>query len=540
MRKIFLIGINSRYSHSNLAIRYLKSYVKDLSYEIKILELSINHRFDLFKEKILDKNPDVISLSVYIWNSAIIKSYIPKIKQHLPDSIIVLGGPEVSYNPNEWLDLFPMIDFIVAGPGEAGFRHLLESGFQWNTKIINIKNPHFSKIPSAYDAEFDDSDDMRNRYVYYESSRGCAFKCAYCLSSRGDMVLEYRDTDTVYRELDKILSYRPKFVKFVDRTFNSSGDHCGKIWRYCMDNYSENDTVFHFEIHPGLVKSIDLELLSECRKGMFQFEIGIQSINPRSLEEVRRPFKFEDISDKIKQIISLNKIHVHLDIIAGLPHDSIDWIRTGVDACIGFWPDHLQLGILKVLPGTDMREYALKNSYVYNKEAPYEVISNPWLSMAEMQIIEAVAFYLDRIYNTMRFKNTLKRLITLYGSGFGFFEDISGISHKKGINSLTRDHADVTSVLEVCINSRAEFDSELLLDWLAWDWIQTDRSGVLRHQFLRDRLRAQEKTAKRKNINTGIINKPRADGILQDGRFSFVPKSDAFLKQLEGINGSIL
>ena len=201
--KILLVGINARYTHSNLAIRYLRNAIHDLNYEVEIAEYSINqHLLDIL-QNIYFRKPDVIGFSVYIWNSELLKHLLPEIKKILPECKLILGGPEVSYNHEEWISAFSTVDNIITGHGEAGFRFMAENNFLWNDKIISKPNPLFSEIPFPFfEADFLE---LEHKYIYYESSRGCSFRCSYCLSSRSDQKLEFRSIEQVKTELNWLL-----------------------------------------------------------------------------------------------------------------------------------------------------------------------------------------------------------------------------------------------------------------------------------------------------------------------------------------------
>ena len=235
MKKIILVAVNARYTHSCLALYCLKSYARGLNADIAIREYSINRNVADIAAAIVAARPDVAALSVYIWNAELVKNILPLLEAALPECVIVLGGPEVSYNPGSWLMDFPCIDYIISGQGEAAFRRLVETGFRHDEKIMRLPNPPFATLPRPYGHE--DLNGLANRYVYYESSRGCPFRCSYCLSSRADQEPESKSADTVKDELRFILSHTPKLVKFVDRTFNLDRDRYRAIWNFLLDEY---------------------------------------------------------------------------------------------------------------------------------------------------------------------------------------------------------------------------------------------------------------------------------------------------------------
>jgi radical SAM superfamily enzyme YgiQ (UPF0313 family) len=222
MKKLLLVGINARYTHSNLAIRYLRNYVTGLSYQIDLEEFTINQPILDIISRIHNQRPEIIAFSVYIWNSEITRKLLPEVHKLLPECKIILGGPEVSYNPQKWLEEFSFLYFIICGAGEAGLQYLLEKKLSVKEQIIKIQNPAFNEIKFPYTD--DDFPVLENKYIYYEASRGCPFKCSYCLSSRLDQKLELREFNKVKEELEFLLNKKPKIIKFVDRTFNANRD----------------------------------------------------------------------------------------------------------------------------------------------------------------------------------------------------------------------------------------------------------------------------------------------------------------------------
>ena len=291
MKKILLAAVNARYTHSCLALYCLKSYTRGTDAEITIREYSINRPAPEIAENIASARPDAVAFSVYIWNVELIKKILPEVRRRLADCVIILGGPEASYNPGSWLDAYPFTNYVITGRGEAGFRFLVENNMRHTEKIINVPNPPFGEMPLPYD--HGDMENLKNRYVYYESSRGCPFQCSYCLSSRDDQKWEAKRPETVMEELAFILSHRPRLLKFVDRTFNLKRERYRKIWNFLIDNGRDAATTCHFEIYPGLLDGDDFAILSRCPKGLFQFEIGVQSTNPETLAAVKRNGNWE-------------------------------------------------------------------------------------------------------------------------------------------------------------------------------------------------------------------------------------------------------
>ena len=374
MKKILLIAINARYSHPNLALRYLRSSVKDLPYTCIIQECTTKLGPEAITASIVRQKPDAMAFSVYIWNVELIKAILPVIKKDMPDALVIMGGPEVSYNAHDWLRQYSAIDYIIVGSGEAGFRRLLEENMDLPEPVIDIRNPPFREISFPYcDTDFQD---LKNRYLYYESSRGCPYQCTYCLSSRMDQKLEYRDPGMVMEELDYLMSNNPDYIKFIDRTFNARPDISRQIWTYIIDNFSEQKTAFHFEINPALMTEQDMAVLKRCRPGLIQFEAGVQSTCDRTLRAIKRYTPWEKVKPVLRELISLAAIHLHVDLIAGLPCEGMEEFKSSFNEIYALGAHHFQLGLLKILPGTEMKEFADRTSYRYSVKAPYTVINS--------------------------------------------------------------------------------------------------------------------------------------------------------------------
>jgi radical SAM superfamily enzyme YgiQ (UPF0313 family) len=476
MKKILLAAMNARYTHSCLALYCLKSYARGLDCEIIIREFSINQKIEDIIADIAAQRADIVAFSVYIWNVELIKKILPVLNQRCAGSMILLGGPEVGYNPESWFELFPYIDYIITGHGEGGFRHLLEHGLMNREKIIRIPNPHFAAMPNPYTDK--DLANMRNRYMYYESSRGCPFQCTYCLSSRADQKLEMKGAETVKEELALIIGHRPKLLKFVDRTFNVPSGHHREIWNFLLENYKTGSTTFHFEIHPSYLDDDDFAILSRCPGGLFQFEIGVQSTNPDALNAVRRTGTWEKDRAVIERLVGLSTIRIHLDLIAGLPYDDMVSVRSAFNEVYALRPDHIQLGFLKVLPGTKMAEQAAEYDIRYADRAPYQVIETRWLDKNEIRLLERIAYLADRLRNTGRFEGTLAGLEREFDSPFDMFRAFAVMPEGRG-PALNRGWESGAAFLMRVIVSRFSEKRDFLLDALRRDWRAVSKNRPL-------------------------------------------------------------
>jgi len=480
MKKLLLVGINARFTHSNLALRYLRNSITELDIQPEIVEFSINQNLLDILEQINSKEPEVIAFSVYIWNTEIIKDLLLEISKILPNSKVVLGGPEVSYNPEEWFENFPVIHYIITGSGEAGFKFLLENNLKVPEKIISKKNPHFSQIAFPYLAA--DFPQIKDKYIYYESSRGCSFKCSYCLSSRADQALEIREIETVKKELKFLIDQHPRIIKFVDRTFNAKKEHSRTIWKYLIEQNPK--TTFHFEIHPELLDDEDIEILKSCPNGLFQFEIGIQSTNPKTLGAIHRNSDWFKTSVMLKKLIALGNIHIHVDLIAGLPYESLNEFKCSFNNVYDIHADHFQHGFLKILPGTEMAENINQFEIAHTSKNPYMILKNKWLSFNDLNLLHNIEKILNIFYNSGKFKMTLKHLVYEFDSAFSFYTDLLKFLQAKDFDLQTRNWKNNAEMLWEVIIIKVPEQKDLLFDCLKWDWCLQANSHYY-PQFLR-------------------------------------------------------
>ncbi len=480
MKKLLLVGINARYTHLNLAIRYLRNHINDLEYQTEIIEFSINQDILEILEQIACNKPEIIAFSVYIWNTDIVRTLLPEIKKILPDSKIILGGPEVSYNPEDWQQEFSEIDFIVCGAGEAGFRYLLENDLKISDTIIRKKNLNFSEIPFPYLPS--DFPEIKDKYIYYESSRGCSFKCSYCLSSRSDQTLEFRDIEIVKKELTFLIEQNPRIIKFVDRTFNAKKEHSREIWKFLIELNPK--MTFHFEVHPELIDENDLQILKKCPKGLFQFEIGIQSTNPETLKAIHRSNNWQKTSDTIKKLISLNNIHIHVDLIAGLPFETMNDLERSFNDIFNLHADNFQLGFLKILPGTEMAENTDNFGIVSTGTNPYIILQNNWLSFEELNTIHKVETLLDLFSNSNKFNMALKYLIPKFDSPYIFFDELLKFLQIKKFDLQTKNWKKNAFELLQFVEKNFPNEYDFFFDCLRWDWCLQARSHYY-PEFLR-------------------------------------------------------
>lgn len=288
-----------------------------------------------------------------------------------------------------------------------------------------------SRVPFAYE----DLKDFENRIIYYESSRGCPFSCSYCLSSV-DKKLRFRDLELVKKELQFFLDHKVPQVKFVDRTFNCKHDHAMTIWQYIKD-HDNGITNFHFEISADLLRENELELMSTMRPGLIQLEIGVQSTNPDTIRAIHRTMDFPKLAGIVNRIHSFKNIHQHLDLIAGLPYEDYDSFHRSFNDVYALRPQQLQLGFLKVLKGSHMKEMTEEYGIVHKELEPYEVLGTRWLPYEDILKLKMVESMVEVYYNSGQFRKTLSWIETFYQEMFSFYESLGAYYEEKGYEEIS-------------------------------------------------------------------------------------------------------
>ena len=414
--KVVLFGLNGSYSHTCLALRCLRAPLERAGYEVVLCEYNLKDRNSVILSHLVGEKAEVYSFSCYIWNIASMLDIAADLKALLPDSKVVFGGPEVSFEPSRF-DL-DFIDHIVQGEGEDAIVRICDAIKEGRSlsKMID------GAIPSVMRDEgilYRDGDYAGGTMLYYESSRGCPYKCAYCLSSASDG-LRYKTVEQTLLDLRafETLDTKIKIIKFVDRTFNFNANRANAIWRALLsDEFTKN---YHFEICANLLNEESFEIFSKMPRGKIQLEIGLQSTNEKTLEAVSRHLDARKIIDAAARIKSLGNIHVHLDLIAGLPYEDMASFRRSFDEAY-FACDMLQLGFLKLLYGTKLREKADEYGYVASKKAPYTVLRSNWMSFEELSLLGEIADILDRYREGGGFEASLEYALSGIASPFDFY-----------------------------------------------------------------------------------------------------------------------
>ena len=444
MYRFVLVSVNAKFIHTSLAASYLLSSLKEkLAYDtfsFGSVEGTINEKQDAIYKRIADEAPDAVGFSCYIWNIEFVLSLAERLKKEHPDIAVILGGPEVSFNSRELLNQHEFIDYILCGEGEEALPSLVRClkektavpdglcTYRDGKEIRSGKLHKLSYDPPEAFTEFSD-DELKNKLAYIEASRGCPFSCAFCLSGEKGSV-RFFSLDRVKKDILTLANSGAGTVKFVDRTFNCDKKRAQEILRFIKENYGgaiPDGVCFHFEIAAELLDGETLALIGSLPSGSVQFEAGIQSFNPKTLQSVRRKTDFTRLEENLRTLISFGNCHVHTDLIFGLPYEDYVSVKESFNRAYDLGANMLQLGFLKVLHGSFLEEKAKEYEIEYSEKPPYEVRSTKWLSGDEIRTLHKIESVFDRLYNSGRFKRTLRYVLAESGlSPFDLFERLSG------------------------------------------------------------------------------------------------------------------
>ena len=446
--KILLAACNAKYIHSNPAVYDLRAFASEYKEHILLGEYTINQTKDEILKEIYRSGAEVVCFSCYIWNISFVRELIFDLKKILPGTAFWVGGPEVSFDAENFLKEMPQVTGVMVGEGEETFLELARYYIEKKGTLADIRGIAFrengeifhngwrevmdlSRVPFAYEQ----TEDFANRIIYYESSRGCPFSCSYCLSSI-DKKLRFRNLELVKKELQFFLDKKVPQVKFVDRTFNCKHDHAMEIWKYILE-HDNGVTNFHFEISADLLREEELELMSRMRPGLIQLEIGVQSTNPDTIRAIHRNMDLKKLEASVARVKSFGNIHQHLDLIAGLPCEDYESFRRSFEQVYRMKPDQLQLGFLKVLKGSSMYHEAQKYEILYKEKEPYEVLSTAWLSYEDILKLKMVESMVEVYYNSGQFRKTLSWIETFYQEMFSFYESLGDYYEEKGYEEIS-------------------------------------------------------------------------------------------------------
>lgn len=480
--RVLLLGLNARYSHSNLAIKYLQMAAEDIA-SIDRVDYSINDDTDRILRLAHQGSYDLVGFSVYIWNVQIIKGLLPSLKKIIPSAKILLGGPEVSYESLNFMKENPAVDYLLAGEGECSFPKLLKALEEGDLQEVEglyyrlgdrvfepIKPPgslDFQQIPILYET---DRFIEENKYIYYEASRGCPYRCAFCLSSAQGRP-RFRPVDQVLAELETFITEKVPLVKLVDRSFNAN-PHATQILRHLIEK-GPGPTRFHLELHPMLLDEQMLAVLERAPKGLFQYEIGVQTTNPITAKKIQRAGSTEAIAELVNRLRSHQNAHIHLDLIAGLPYEDLSSFGNSFNDVYRMGPDKLQLGTLKLLKGSMLREKAGEYGILYQEHAPYELLSTRWLSYADLLVIKAVEDVVERFYNEGYFQKTLEYVLTYFSSPWVFYQALANWWVRRDLLYRNLSRVELYNLLFAFVEELGlDISMELVADLIRYDYFR--------------------------------------------------------------------
>lgn len=479
--KTILVSIDAKFIHTNLAVRYLKA---NTTYPTKILEFTLKDEFNKILSEILFEVADIIGLSCYIWNIEIIKKLLLELRKKT-NAIIILGGPEVSYEFEPFLTN-QLADYCISGEGEIAFHQLLDDlhrqkkpqidGVSYlldNKQIISYPSKEIQKLnelKTPYQFK-EDVIHLPNKIQYIETSRGCPFECSYCLASLENSV-RYFDIGKVKQEISYLLSHGAKTFKFLDRTFNLYPKYAMEIFSYIFDIYHEGLS-FQFEITGDILKQEIIDYVNQnAPKNAIRFEIGIQSTNGMTNIAVHRRQNNKRLFHNIRQLIDGNIVDLHLDLIAGLPYETLPIFKKTFQEVFTLYAKELQLGFLKLLKGTRLKEESEQYLYTYQKEAPYEMIDNEYLSTKDTTIIHQVEEILELYWNKGFMNQAFRYLTENQLSVFDLFYDIYQYLIQKHFNFHRYQLSEVFSNILDFVKSRNCIDTQTFEYLLKKDYLQ--------------------------------------------------------------------
>ncbi|WP_077617379.1 B12-binding domain-containing radical SAM protein [Bacillus sinesaloumensis] len=518
---IVVSTLNAKYIHTSLSIRYLKAFAEP-EFDVTLAEYTIkdpamNIVTDLFRKK-----PDVIGFSCYIWNIEETIKVIKMLKKINPGLIIILGGPEVTYDVHEWLERIPEVDYIVIGEGEETFKDLLTairdgesteeiSGVCFRKKEQLKINPQRNKLnlkdlPSPFRFE-EDLSHLSKRVTYIETSRGCPFNCQFCLSSI-EVGVRYFDREKIKSDIRFLMDHGAKTIKFVDRTFNISRSYAMEMFQFLIDEHRPG-TVFQFEITADIMRPEVIDFLNKnAPAGLFRFEIGVQSTNDLTNELVQRKQNFSKLQRTVTMVKEGGKIDQHLDLIAGLPEEDYHSFRQTFNDVFEMRPEELQLGFLKMLRGTGVRIRASEHDYIYMDHSPYEILGNNVLSFDDITRIKQVEDVLEKYWNDHRMNETVEFLVThSFETPFDFFQDFGTFWDERGWSRIGHQLEDLFKRLYEFLDATNKAQLPIIEAIMKYDYLRNQKYKP-RKPWWEDFVSKQE----RASFYQEIVEKPEALG----------------------------
>ncbi|WHY35612.1 B12-binding domain-containing radical SAM protein [Cytobacillus firmus] len=487
--KVIASTLNAKYIHTNIAIRYLKAYAQP-DFDVELAEYTIKDPVMNIVTDLIRKKPDVIGFSCYIWNIEETIKVIKMIKKIDPSIHIVVGGPEVTYDVADWMNNIQEFDYIVIGEGEETFKQLLTElnstmnmenvhglAFRENGQVrINLQRNKLDlrDLPSPFRFE-EDIPHLSKRVTYIETSRGCPFSCQFCLSSI-EVGVRYFDREKIKDDIRYLMKNGAKTLKFVDRTFNISRSYALEMFQFLIDEHLPG-TVFQFEITADIMRPEVIEFLNkEAPRGLFRFEIGVQSTNDYTNELVMRKQNFDKLCRTVTMVKDGGKIDQHLDLIAGLPEEDYDSFKRTFNDVFAMRPEELQLGFLKMLRGTGLRLRAEDHQYIYMDHSPYEILGNNVLSFDDIIRIKQVEDVLEKYWNDHRMDATVEYLVTkVFPTPFDFFQEFGSYWEQKGWSRIGHQLEDLFKRLFEFLQTKEIADLDIAEGLMKFDYISKQK-----------------------------------------------------------------
>ena len=484
--KIILATLNAKYIHTNLAIRYLKAAALP-EFEPELAEYTIKDPAFNIVSDLFQKNPDVVGFSCYIWNINETIHVIKMLKTVLPDVKIVLGGPEVSYDVHDWLKKYNEIDYIIMGEGEVSFKKMMHHfngelsleevpgiAYMLDGKLkIHAQPPKIDlrELPSPFRFE-EDLPHLGKRIQYIETSRGCPFSCQFCLSSI-EVGVRYFNREKIKEDIRFLMDNGARTIKFVDRTFNISRSYAMEMFQFLIDEHKPG-VVFQFEITADIMRPEVIQFLNDnAPKGLFRFEIGVQSTNDLTNDLVKRRQNFEKLTRTVTMVKEGGKIDQHLDLIAGLPEEDYHSFRKTFNDVFAMRPEELQLGFLKLLRGTGLRLEAEKYGYTYVDISPYEIFSNNVLTFDDIVRIKHAEDVLEKYWNAHRMDHTIEYLIQeVFETPFDFFQNFGTYWENAGWSRIGHQLEDLFRRLEEYLLTLDNIDMDVVRSIMKIDYLK--------------------------------------------------------------------
>ncbi len=457
-----LVSINCRYSHSCLALFYVRNALEQHlpGHSLLFSQCTINDPYYPTLLRISRERSEAVFFSVYIWNHAVVRRLINDLARLRPDLAIILGGPQ-----GQALGELPEQCTLFWGEIEGApqeFYHDLQQG--------RLQNLYRAEKASSFLSPYREEDftgALKHRQLYYESSRGCPFSCSYCLSS-GSKGVRHKPIELVKEELTALIAAKPMIIKLVDRTFNDHPERALALWQFIIDQAKQ--VRFHFEIAPDRFTEPMFDQLATVPCDQFQFEIGIQSFHAQTLAAVNRKMDLEATCRNIQRLLALDTIHLHVDLILGLPFETEKSFQDSFNQVFRLGPHYIQLGLLKVLPETAIARQAEEFGLIFCSEPPYEVLATRWLDHQQLSDLYELCECTEFFYNNRFFRSLWQYLLQTGEEPFAFFVELLRLCRQYNFFQVSRTHKLMIWILADLVGKRE--DGALLLDLLRYDWLR--------------------------------------------------------------------